>query len=331
MKKSETVTIMSCTPDSSSELFQRHIKNIQKYTLDYEHIIFDNHYSDDFNHAREINRAMSICKSRYLVILDDDLIVQKNWLNALLSVKNNDPKTIVIGGIHRYENQTINHAGAYLTHDGVPGHYLKSLKNQSCFSYICSAIMLIDVKWCQKKNIGFNENYMKYYQDADFCLSVWNHGGRVSLTPGCDVLHLVGQRARMDKDIYAYYSKDREYFSSRWIDSGYYSKILKKINKLMQFGNKKDLDDIETMLNDYNKASIQDNIKAYKEFMKTHRLKFVSTHGHDYLSKACYKLGIIYKKKNKIYESLNWFKKCVKYNPHHQKAQAELENIKGFY
>lgn len=175
-------TILSCTADSSSPLFSRHLKAIKENTSGYQLIVFDNNREKGFNHAREINRAFSIARGDYLILLDDDLIVRGEWLDALIDAaqKNHAP---VVGGTHRYQDGRINHSGGYLLPTGWAGHYLNPLTGDTFFPYVCSAVMLIDWKKCREWNLRFDENFNKYYQEADFCLRIWQKGGKVVSTP----------------------------------------------------------------------------------------------------------------------------------------------------
>ncbi len=91
------VMILTCTKDSSSSVFQRHMNALKLYTNDFEWVVIDNNHSETFNHAHEINRALSITEGKYLILLDDDFIVAPGWLDALKRLAKNAE---IIGGVH---------------------------------------------------------------------------------------------------------------------------------------------------------------------------------------------------------------------------------------
>jgi GT2 family glycosyltransferase len=220
------VTLLTCTPDTGSELFVEHASAIKKYTHNYEWLIVDNNLDFSFNHAREMNRALRMTSNKYLVTLDDDLIVSEGWLEALLEAAKS---TNIVGGVHRHRNGTINHAGGYILPNGVAGHFLGEVGSLTFVEYVSSAAMLIDIEYVRRNSMDFDEGYSKFFHETDLCLKIWESGGTVAITSKCDVIHLVGQVVGRLSDRARLYYNDFQHFRGEWIDNGRLKILISRI------------------------------------------------------------------------------------------------------
>jgi GT2 family glycosyltransferase len=272
------VTLLTCTPDSSSDLFKRHIAAIKQHTCHYEHIIIDNAWSGDFNHARDINRAMKIARNRYFVTLDDDVIVRDSWLSGLLEsmVESN---AAIVGGIHRWENGVINHSGGWVLWDGRGNHYDTEITKDSYFPYVCSAVCLMDLEKFRLHGVCFDEGYQKYFQEVDLCLRMWELEERVICTPRCEVFHLVGQAMNHRADHKAVDTRDKLYFASKWIDTGKMQALLEKYDSLLQWGGITQIKEYDKILNKYDTARKANDLEAMRVLAKEIVPFTVSGHG----------------------------------------------------
>jgi len=220
------VTILTCTPNIESNIFKRHAKALKKHTKNYEWLIIDNNRTSNFNHAREINRGIKLTSNKYLITLDDDLIVSEGWIGALLEAAVNNQ---VVGGVHRDDKGLINHSGGYILQNGVAGHFLGEIDKLAYAEYVCSAVMLIDVEFLKNTSLYFDESYSKFFQEADFCFRIWESGGKVAITNKCDVTHLVGQVVNRLADRKQLFNIDSQYFNKKWINNGRLEKLLHNI------------------------------------------------------------------------------------------------------
>lgn len=272
------VTLLTCTPDSSSNLFKRHLAAIKQYTTDYEHIIIDNAWSKDFNHARDINRAMKLARGRFFVTLDDDVIVRESWLSGLLASAE-ESQAAIVGGIHRWENGVINHAGGWILWDGRGNHYDTAIEKDLFFPYVCSAVCLMDMEKCSRYGVGFDEGYRKYFQEVDLCLRMWEVGERVVCTPRCDVLHLVGQAMSRREDHKAVDTQDKLYFASKWIETGKLKTLLEKYDSLFHWGGITQVTAYDQILRRYDAARKAGDINEMRALGKAIGPFIVTGHG----------------------------------------------------
>jgi len=229
------VTLLTCTPDQTTDLFRRHITALKPSTIGCEHLVFDNRWSGDFNHAREINRASRIARGRFLVTMDDDVIVRGEWLEALLDAQARHGAAVV-GGIHRWADERINHTGGWVMWDGRGNHFDDAIDADGCFPYVCSAICLIDLEQVRAWDVAFDEGFRKYFQEVDFCMRVWEHGGLVVSTPACDVYHLVGQAMKSRADHKAVDHADKLRFIDRWMSTGRFASVMQSRQDALRWG-----------------------------------------------------------------------------------------------
>ncbi len=259
------VTILTCTPDIDSQLFKHHAKALKKYTKNYEWLIFDNHRTSDFNHAREINRAIKVTSNKYLITLDDDLTVSEAWLDALLEAANN---TQVVGGVHRYETGVINHSGGYILLNGMAGHFTGEISSLAFVEYVCSAVMLLDVEYVNDTSLVFDEGYSKFFQEADFCFTIWESGGTVAITNKCDVTHLVGQVVGKLSDRTQLFNIDSQYFKQKWILSGRLETLLPKIESTLDKAYTTQLRELAVLHKEYEIAVRSNNLPNQRKLIE---------------------------------------------------------------
>ncbi len=320
-------TLLTCTPDIESDLFRRHVKAVKSTPGDFEHIVFDNNRGADFNHAREINRGIRVARNRYLITLDDDLIGRGDWLRGLGRAVEATGASVA-GGIQRYEDGTINHSGGYVLPSGRTGHDLDEIEELSFYPYLCSAVMLIDRDFCIEKEIYFDENFKKYYQEVDFCLRIWEAGGTVVSTPQCDVFHLIGQAMGEVKVLPETIDlKDLDYFRKKWIDTGRFERVVTLNERKFKTGTLKEVTEIQELIALYNRASADKEPELFKEIVeRAEKLGNVSNRVQ-LLGGACFHRGVILKDTGRTNDAISSFRKCLKYNRHHKKAAQLLEEL----
>jgi GT2 family glycosyltransferase len=273
------VTILTCTPDIESKIFRAHATALKTHTSDFDWLIFDNNSTPDFNHALDINKAIAVASSRYLVTLDDDLIVTEGWLRGFIESVNYSQ---VIGGVHRYKNGTINHSGGYILPNGIAGHFTGTIPRLAYVQYVCSAILLMDLEFVKKNSLYFDEGFSKFFQEADFCFRVWEAGGSVAITNRCDVTHLVGQVVVRLADRSRLFEIDSQYFYKKWILRGRLKILMQKIENCLYKkyrGNLKRLgklhvayDEVVQKRNFQAQKKIVDELKLFRDYDSAKKL-----------------------------------------------------------
>nr|MBC8478788.1 glycosyltransferase family 2 protein [bacterium] len=194
----ELILVDNASADGTREEFQNHPEVI--YLRNEQNIGF----------ARANNLAAETATGEFLMLLNNDTIVQPGWLTHL--VESLEPDVGIVGARLIYPDQTIQHAGVvfgkgehtpYHIYSGMPMRH-PAVNRRREFNAVTAACMLVrrqlfaDVK-------GFNENYINCYEDIDLCLKAKRTGWRIIYEPRSLVIHLEGKSAgRQDKITHGY-------------------------------------------------------------------------------------------------------------------------------
>jgi GT2 family glycosyltransferase len=213
------VTIGVVTADLNSPHAKECIDRVKTYTTNYELILLDNNRDPSFNHAREMNRLLSICATDYLLLMDDDVWVGPGWLEGLLRCVT--PEVGVVTPLHRDRFGRLSYAGVVLRPDesGYHSHIMEPPDGPRRIQTLCSAAMLIHLRTC--RNIRMDESYSKYFLDIDYGLQVWEAGLQVVCSPFSEVIHLAGATFGKGGPHADYvFEKQRRRYCDSWVDSG---------------------------------------------------------------------------------------------------------------
>lgn len=139
--------------------------------------------------AHNRNIAIKSGSGKYVVTLDSDAVLTKNWLGEMVKLMEGNPKIGIGGGkiLYRDNHNLINSAGGGMSiagvfyHRGTGQDKSKEEYNQIIQTlYLCSASMIIRREIL--KTIGyFDPDYVYGYEDLDIC---W----RANIA-GFDVVH----------------------------------------------------------------------------------------------------------------------------------------------
>ena len=174
---------------------------------------------------RNVNRAATEAKGQYLLLLNNDTVVLKDWLDSMLRVIQQFPDVGAVGSKLIYPNGMLQEAGGYISQDQHFGNFGKF---QSIFApnfnytrevdYVSGASFLI-VKSLWEQLGGFDEVYLPaYFEDTDLCMRVRSAGYRVMYAASSNVLHYesisYGKSKASQKE--AQMDKNRDIFLQRW-------------------------------------------------------------------------------------------------------------------
>lgn len=211
---------------------------------DYEIIIADDNSTDDSNLLKEYfehiviikneinlgfikncNNAASKAKGEYLVFLNNDTQVQKDWLIELLNVFKNFDKAGLAGSKLIYPDGRLQEAGGIIWKDGSGWNYgNRDDPSKPEYNYIKEAdyisgasIMIPTVLW--KELGGFDEIYSPAYnEDSDLCFRIRKNGYKVIYQPFSEVVHFEGVSHGKDvkKGVKQYQVINQKKFLDRW-------------------------------------------------------------------------------------------------------------------
>jgi len=197
---------------------------LKKHTSNFELIIIDNNHCGDFNHAREMNRLLGMCRTDYLVLMDDDVWVSPGWLEGLLGAIG--PEVGVVTPLHRDREGHLSYAGVVMRPDlsGHHSHVHEAPKSPVPIQTLCSAVMLIDMT--KVGDIRVDESYSKYFLDIDYGLRIWEAGYKVMLAPASVCTHLGGGTlAHQSSKSQGLFEVQRQHWHGEWINSGRYEQL----------------------------------------------------------------------------------------------------------
>ena len=138
----------------------------------------------------------------YILILNDDTIVNKNIINELLKSLNNNAHNGIAGSVITYFDRPdrIWFAGGYLnknfcfTRHSCMNKGIDILPDKGIVGFITGACMMIKREVFEVAGF-FSEDYFLYWEDVDFCQRATNYGYKCYLVNKPLVKHMVSVSA----------------------------------------------------------------------------------------------------------------------------------------
>ncbi len=295
MNKKATILVVS--GNLASKNARNCLKSLKMNTppeLVREIIIIEAGIRPDFNHAEEINRVMQIFKGEYLVLLDDDVILEAGWLNGLIGCAEKYQDAGIIGAILKDRKNRIIHSGGEVTDNHFGIELRDPIYKPTERKYACSAVMLIKREAVQK--IGFfDEGYRKYGQETDYCLKAWEKGFKVMVSPEVKAIHLVGQTVKLRPDMKELWEKDRIRFYTKWKNSPVYNKYevfdLCRRGKISPFSASKDYGG-NRKIDNHQSFSLEEMKKQIEGLRNQYKLQYIDI-SDDHLTERDFLHGLI--------------------------------------
>jgi len=187
---------------------------------DYEVVFIDNASSDDsvdyvrhnfpwvkvvihennYGFCEGYNRSINYAEGEYLAFLNNDTIVDQDWLTGLVTAAHEHQADICGSKILLFdEPRLINHIGAKITPLGSGYDLAFGTKDSKTYNSqkpvftaaACGAAMLIKKETFLKLG-GFDPDYFAYFEDVDLCWRAWLQGYRVMHIPSSVIYHKFG-------------------------------------------------------------------------------------------------------------------------------------------
>lgn len=174
------------------------------------------------------NHAAQHAKGKYILFLNNDTQVQKNWLAPLVELIERDEKIGIVGSKLVYPDGRLQEAGGILWKDGSAWNYGHlSDPNDPEYNYVKevdyisgAATMIRSVLW--KEIGGFDERFVPAYcEDSDLAFEVRKHGYKVMYQPLSVVVHFEGVSNGTDTSAgqKKYQIVNSEKFFEKWKDT----------------------------------------------------------------------------------------------------------------
>ena len=170
------------------------------------------------------NTAAAVARGRYLLFLNDDTVVDRAWLQTLVSTAEAHTNAGAVGSRCLHPDGSVQEAGNFLWSDGVTSSStdeLKGLSHRYDFARkvdYCSAASLLVRRSTFDAVGGFDELYYPaYYEDLDLCLKIREIGQDVWFQPASTVHHVrSASTTRPYRDFLMH--RNRALMVDRWAD-----------------------------------------------------------------------------------------------------------------
>lgn len=171
------------------------------------------------------NNAARFARGKYLVFLNNDTSVQKDWLKHLLVLMEQEDTIGMVGSKLVYPDGRLQEAGGIIWQDGSGWNYGRlddSEKPEYNYArevdYISGASIMIRAALWDKIG-GFDERFIPaYYEDTDLAFEVRRHGFKVVYQPKSIVVHFEGisHGNNVKTGIKNYQLRNRDIFRLKW-------------------------------------------------------------------------------------------------------------------
>ena len=168
------------------------------------------------------NAAVDVAEGQYILLLNDDTIVDRYWMGTLVETAEARPNISAVGSLFLNVDGSLQESGSLLFADGSTiavsgrgtgvGHRFDWARRVD----YCSAASLLVRKSVWDRLGGFDEIYYPaYFEDVDLCLRIQEIGHEVWLQPLSRVRHI--QSASVDETYKLFLTlRNRKQIIKRW-------------------------------------------------------------------------------------------------------------------
>ncbi|MGQ4834348.1 MAG: glycosyltransferase family 2 protein [Candidatus Asgardarchaeia archaeon] len=187
------IIIVDCLTDNFKEIIHELEREIGSKTS-----IKFVHFNHDIGAAKSHNVGYKLSSkdSEILVFLDNDTIVDENWLQNILRVFEKDDNIKIVQPMLLREDKTIDAFGGVIDRLGYTYpikkevKWLKGNEEKNVVEIPIAKGAAIAVKKIFYREIcGFDSLFFIYYDDTDFCWRTRLSGGKIALAPKAVVIH----------------------------------------------------------------------------------------------------------------------------------------------
>ena len=171
------------------------------------------------------NKASKFAKGKYLIFLNNDTLVHKEWLSSLLLLIESDEKIGMVGSKFLFPNGKLKEAGGIVWNDGEPENFGKNKKaNMPEYNYVKEVDYISGASFIIRKSLweiigGFDERFSpSYFEDTDLAFTLRKYGYKVMYQPKSTVIHYEGISNGKDlkSGIKKYQERNKEIFVDKW-------------------------------------------------------------------------------------------------------------------
>lgn len=167
------------------------------------------------------NVGVKEAKGDLILFLNNDTIVEKNFLRILVDAINKDKKIGAIQPkIYNYpETEYLDSIGSYFINSGLLYHFGHNKKDQKKYSRASQVFSLKGACMLFKREVldavgVFDAKYFAYFEETDLCMRTWMEGYTIWYEPNAAIYHKGGQTAqRLPSSFVQYHSYKNRIFT----------------------------------------------------------------------------------------------------------------------
>lgn len=182
----------------------------------------------DHGFLMNCNRAAELAKGEYIVFLNNDTLVQENWLESLVELIESDNSIGMVGSKLIYQNGTLQEAGGIVWSDGSGWNYGRNQDpSMPEYNYVKDVDYISGASIMVRKDLwdqlgGFDQRFIPaYYEDTDLAFAIRKLGYRVCYQPKSVVVHFEGISNGTDVNgsgLKAYQEVNKQKFLEKWAE-----------------------------------------------------------------------------------------------------------------
>ncbi len=209
----EVIVADDASTDETRELLQK-VKNIK---------VICNEKNLGF--LRNVNKALNAVFGDYVVLLNNDTQVQKNWLSPLFETFQKKEKVGAVGPRFLYPSGHLQEAGCSFYEDGTVemlGHGQSPDQARFLYTrkvdYVSAACLMIPTQLIKTLG-GFSEEFLPCYcEDSDLCLRIQAEDNFIYCNPSSTVVHHLSKTVNVLNDSFKKeaINKNLVYFRKKW-------------------------------------------------------------------------------------------------------------------
>jgi GT2 family glycosyltransferase len=194
-------------------------------------IVHNNKYK--YNFLMNCNEMAKFSKGKYILFLNNDTKVHKEWLIYLVKLIESDEKIGMVGSKLIYPNGKLKEAGGIIWNNGECYNFGRGDNSDMPeYNYVkevdyISGISILIRKYVWEKIGGFDKRYIpEYYEDKDFAFEVRRLGYKVMYQPKSVVEHYEGisNDNILSSGIKKYHIRNKKKFIKKWKNKLKYQK-----------------------------------------------------------------------------------------------------------
>ncbi|RXR30947.1 glycosyltransferase [Sphingobium fluviale] len=213
IEKCEIIIISDGSSDESDEILDK-IPGI-KYIKNEKNLGF----------IRSCNKASEFSRGEYIVFLNNDTVLDKDWLSELAKTFEGSSNIGLVGSKLVYPDKRLQEAGGIVWSNGSAWNWMRkkdpshpSANFMRDVDYVTGASLMISRTLFEALG-RFDSRYQhSYYEDTDLAMSVRKAGYRVVYQPTSQLIHYEGASSGRDpkKGAKRYQVINREIFVEKW-------------------------------------------------------------------------------------------------------------------